>query len=49
MKKRKITEKLNNGNASFDELHKLSLRIGEIGRLVDEKELRWLELSEAEK
>ena len=47
--KRKITEQLNNANTPFDELHKLSLRIGEIDQLVDGKELRWLELSEAEK
>jgi ABC transport system ATP-binding/permease protein len=43
-----ITAKLNSGNAPFDELQQLSLRIGEIGRLLDEKELRWLELSEFE-
>jgi ATP-binding cassette subfamily F protein uup len=30
----------------YDELEKLSERIGEISRLIDEKELRWLELSE---
>ncbi|HEY4060893.1 MAG TPA: ABC-F family ATP-binding cassette domain-containing protein [Puia sp.] len=47
--KRKITEQLNNANTPFDELHKLSLRIGEIDQLVDGKELRWLELSEVEK
>ena len=41
-----VTEKLNSGSAPFDELQALSLRIGEIGNLLDEKELRWLELSE---
>lgn len=41
-----VTEKLNNSKTSFDELQKLSLRIGEVHRLLDEKELRWLELSE---
>ncbi|MEO5946382.1 MAG: ABC transporter ATP-binding protein, partial [Chitinophagaceae bacterium] len=41
-----VTEKLNNGNTPFDELQKLSLRIGEITQLLDEKEFRWLELSE---
>ncbi|HQW44404.1 MAG: ABC-F family ATP-binding cassette domain-containing protein [Chitinophagaceae bacterium] len=41
-----VTQKLNNGNTSFDELQQLSLRIGEVTRLLDEKELRWLELSE---
>ena len=47
--KKKITEKLNDGGTSFDELHKLSLRIGDLDRSLDEKELRWLELSEVEK
>jgi len=41
-----ITEKLNSGAAPFNELQKLSTRIGEITKLLDEKELRWLELSE---
>ncbi len=43
-----VTEKLNSGTTAFDELKQLSLRIGEITRLLDEKELRWLELSEIE-
>lgn len=46
--KEEVTEKLNSGTAPFDELQKLSVRIGEIGSLLDEKELRWLELSEFE-
>jgi ATP-binding cassette subfamily F protein uup len=46
--KKLITEKLNSGNAPFDELQRLSIRIGELDTLLDEKELRWLELSEAE-
>jgi len=41
-----VTQKLNNGTTPFEELQQLSLRIGEITRLLDEKELRWLELSE---
>ena len=41
-----ITEKLHNGSTSFEELEELSVRIGEVNRLLDEKELRWLELSE---
>lgn len=41
-----VTEKLNNGNTPFDELQKLSVRIGEIAQLLDEKEIRWLELSD---
>ncbi|MBK5272310.1 MAG: ABC-F family ATP-binding cassette domain-containing protein, partial [Bacteroidia bacterium] len=44
--KKIITEKLNNSNTGFEELQRLSLRIGEVTRLLDEKEIRWLELSE---
>lgn len=44
--KESITEKLNSGTAPFDELQKLSQRIGEVSGLLDEKELQWLELSE---
>lgn len=44
--KASITEKLSTGDLSFDELQKLSNRIAEITSLLDEKELRWLELSE---
>lgn len=41
-----ITSTLAGGNATFDELQKLSTRIGEVTALLDEKEFRWLELSE---
>jgi ABC transport system ATP-binding/permease protein len=44
-----IDRKLNSSDTPFDELQKLSHRIGEVGRLLDQKELRWLELSEIEK
>ena len=44
--KQTITGKLNSGDTPFDELEKLSVRIGIVTRLLDEKELRWLELSE---
>jgi len=44
--KQSVTEKLNSGSLSFEELQKLSNRIGEITTLLDEKEFRWLELSE---
>jgi ABC transport system ATP-binding/permease protein len=44
--KESVTNKLNSGTASFEELQKLSIRIGEITQLLDTKELRWLELSE---
>ncbi|GAC1448564.1 MAG: ABC-F family ATP-binding cassette domain-containing protein [Chitinophagaceae bacterium] len=47
IEKETITEKLSSGTAPFGELQKLSTRIGEITQLMDEKELRWLELSEA--
>jgi ATP-binding cassette subfamily F protein uup len=41
-----ITEKLASATMPFDELQRLSARIGEITKLVDAKETRWLELSE---
>jgi len=44
--KQEITEKLNSGAAPFDQLQQMSIRIGEISQLLDDKELRWLELSE---
>ncbi len=44
--KQSVTEKLNSGSMSFEELQKLSNRIAEVTALLDEKEFRWLELSE---
>jgi ATP-binding cassette subfamily F protein uup len=44
--KQVITEKLNNGKTPFEELQNLSVRIGQITQELDQKELRWLELSE---
>jgi len=44
--KQEITEKLNSGSAPFDQLQAMSIRIGEIAQLLDDKELRWLELSD---
>ncbi len=41
-----ISEKLNSGSQPYDELMRLSERIAEINALQDQKELRWLELSE---
>ncbi len=41
-----INEKLNGGNLPFSALQALSNRIGEIAALLDEKEMRWLEMSE---
>jgi ATP-binding cassette subfamily F protein uup len=43
-----VTEKLNSSSTPFDELQKMALRIGQITAELDEKELRWLELSEIE-
>ncbi len=44
--KETITKKLTSGKTPFEELKVISKRIGEVTRLLDEKELRWLELSE---
>lgn len=44
--KETITDTLSSGAAPFEQLQTLSNRIGEITQLLDEKELRWLELSE---
>ncbi|HUP11612.1 MAG TPA: ABC-F family ATP-binding cassette domain-containing protein [Niastella sp.] len=44
--KQTITEKMNDRSLPFDQLQQFSVRISEITNLVDEKELRWLELSE---
>ncbi|MBS1779451.1 MAG: ABC-F family ATP-binding cassette domain-containing protein [Bacteroidetes bacterium] len=41
-----ITEKMSTPNLSFDELQTLSARITEVTNLLEEKEMRWLELSE---
>lgn len=45
--KTSLTEKLNYSQAAFGELQKLSGRMGEINTLLEKKEMRWLELSEA--
>lgn len=41
-----IYNQLGKEGLPFEKLQELSNRIGEIGQLIDEKELRWLELSE---
>lgn len=41
-----VTEKMSGGNVSFEELQQLSDRITTITELIEEKEMRWLELSE---
>ncbi len=44
--KQNITSQLNDTSLPFEELRKLSERIAELTEILDEKELRWLELSE---
>ena len=44
--KASIEESLSSGNMEFEQLQKASERIAEIIELTDEKEMRWLELSE---
>jgi ABC transport system ATP-binding/permease protein len=44
--KQEVTAQLNSGAVPFDQLQALSIRIGEIGQMLDDKEMRWLQLSE---
>jgi ATP-binding cassette subfamily F protein uup len=44
--KKTIAEKMSLGNLGFEELQKLSDRLIVINKLLEEKELKWLELSE---
>jgi ATP-binding cassette subfamily F protein uup len=46
IEKKEISEKLSSADLPFEELQKLSQRIVEIGNAIDQRELRWLELSE---
>lgn len=41
-----VTEKLSGANLPYDELQKLTQRIGELNAAIETKEMRWLELSE---
>jgi len=41
-----ITEQLTAGTLEYAEIEKLSARFKEISELIDQKELRWLELSD---
>src|SRR6186713_1229370 len=45
IEKATITERLNSKNTPYQDLQDLSIRIGVVNQLIDEKELRWLELS----
>ncbi|MBS1512402.1 MAG: ABC-F family ATP-binding cassette domain-containing protein [Bacteroidetes bacterium] len=44
--KASLEEQLNNGTLHYEDLQKAAARIGELATLIDEKEMRWLELSE---
>ena len=44
--KGELEGKLSGGNISGDELNRCSTRIGEVMDLLDEKEMRWLELND---
>ena len=44
--KETIEIQMNSGNLNFEALQKAAARVGEIVALLDEKEMRWLELSE---
>ncbi|MGZ3880656.1 MAG: ABC-F family ATP-binding cassette domain-containing protein [Flavisolibacter sp.] len=46
IEKKVISEKMLSSSLAFEDLQKLSERIAEISGLIDQKELRWLELSE---
>jgi len=45
-KKEELNEKLNSGISNHEELMKVSAEMGEISNELEEKEMRWLELSE---
>ena len=44
--KKALEERLSSGTLPSDQLTSDSVRIGEVTRLLDEKELRWLELKQ---
>ncbi|WP_217606085.1 ABC-F family ATP-binding cassette domain-containing protein [Chitinophaga sp. GbtcB8] len=46
--KKTIDEKLSSGSLPYEELEPLTRRVGEVIQLLDEKGMRWLELSEME-
>lgn len=41
-----LTLKLNSGDEDSDAVNQIAIRLSEIGKLIEEKEMRWLELSE---
>ncbi|MGP8215654.1 MAG: ABC-F family ATP-binding cassette domain-containing protein [Bacteroidia bacterium] len=44
--KAELMEKLNNGTTNHDELLRITTELGNTAKLLDEKQMRWLELSE---
>lgn len=44
--KQELEEKIGSGETDFEKINEWSQRIGEINELLEEKEMRWLELSE---
>ena len=44
--KLELTNELSSGNASFETIQKISDRLVQIEKILEEKETRWLELSE---
>jgi ATP-binding cassette subfamily F protein uup len=44
--KKDITDKLNSSSLPYEQLQQFSNRIGEITQILDQKEMRWLQLSE---
>lgn len=46
IEKTEVESAINSGNLEYEELNKLSLRIGELIELIDVKTLRWMELDE---
>ena len=44
--KEQLSEKLSNGNLPYQQLQEVSSRFKEVANEIDEKEMRWLELSE---
>ncbi|HNY07341.1 MAG TPA: ABC-F family ATP-binding cassette domain-containing protein [Bacteroidales bacterium] len=44
--KSEIINRLNSGKENMETLHELSIRFGEIEKLIDEKTIRWMDLSE---
>jgi ATP-binding cassette subfamily F protein uup len=44
--KKEIEEQLNSGKSDYELLGQLGNRLQEVNELLDEKEMRWLELSE---